>query len=293
MTISEGTTIAGRFIIKEVLSNRGSRIVCVADDVSPNKRQNNRFVSLKMLNTIAAKDPIQSRRLLDEFLLAKSISHSNVIEVFDYVVEDESALFSMEHIFGETLAKWATQLPRSFSDMLAIFAQISSALQAIHDAGVIHQDLKSSNILVTPSGSIKIIDFGVARRFIDNPKAGHEIVGSPECIAPEIWKGQLARPESDLYALGVLFFELCLGHLPIEAELNEQFMYKHLTLSPPLLHKAKRSIPRWFSALTARLLQKNPDDRPSSAREVLEYIETRKPNNARRWIHRERSQADL
>ena len=282
MTIPEGTIIAGRFIIKEVLSNRGSRIVCLADEISPNEGQNNRLVALKMPIPTAAKDLIQSQRLLEEFLLAKTIAHSNVIEVFDYVVEGESTFFSMEQIVGEALTEWAKQRLRSFSEMLAIFAQISSALQAIHDAGVIHQDLKSSNILVTPSGDIKIIDFGVASRFTDSPQAEHEIVGSAECIAPEIWKGQSPRPQADLYALGILFFEICVGHLPIEAELNEQFMYKHLTYSPPPLHKANRSIPRWFSALTARLLQKNPDDRPSSALEVLEHIRTQEPKYANR-----------
>ena len=280
MTIPQGNIIAERFIIKEILSNRGSRIVYLADDISLNERHNNQPVALKMLNPSAANPPLQSRPLLEDFLLAKSIDHTNVIEVFDYVVEGESTLFSMEHIVGETLSEWAKKGPCTFSELLAIFAQITAALQAIHDAGIVHRDVKSSNILVTPSGETKIIDFGVARRFADDTQAAGEIVGSPQCIAPEIWKGQSPSPQSDLYALGVLFFELCLGHLPIEAELNEQFMFKHLTYSPTPLHKVNRSIPRWFSALTARLLAKNPNDRPSSAQEVLEHIRTREPKYA-------------
>ncbi len=281
MTIPQGNIIAGRFIIKGILSNRGSRIVYLADDISLNERHSNQPVALKMLNLSAAKAPPQSRPLLEEFLLAKSIDHTNVIEVFDYVVEGESTLFSMEHIVGETLSEWAKKGPRAFSEMLAIFAQITAALQAIHDAGIVHRDVKSSNILVTCSGETKIIDFGVARRFADDTEAAGEIVGSPQCIAPEIWKGQSPSPQADLYALGVLFFEVCLGHLPIEAELNEQFMFKHLTYSPTPLHRAKRSIPRWFSALTARLLAKNPDDRPASAQDVLEHIRIREPEYAR------------
>ncbi len=282
MTIPQGNIIAGRFIIKEILSNRGSRIVYLADDISLNEHHSNQPVALKMLNLSAAKDHLQSRPLLEEFILAKSIDHTNVIEVFDYVVEGESTLFSMEHIVGETLADWAKKSPRTFSEMLAIFAQITAALQAIHDAGIVHRDVKSSNILVTPAGETKIIDFGVARRFADDTQAAGEIVGSPQCIAPEIWRGQSPSPQSDLYALGVLFFELCLGHLPVEAELNEQFMFKHLTYSPTPLHKVNRSIPRWFSALTARLLAKNRDDRPSSAQEVLEHLRMQEPKCARR-----------
>jgi len=281
VTIPQGNIIAERFIIKEILSNRGSRIVYLADDISLNERHNNQPVALKMLNPSAANPPLQSRPLLEEFLLAKSIDHTNVIEVFDYVVEGESTLFSMEHIVGETLSEWAKKGPRAFSEMLAIFAQITAALQAIHDAGIVHRDVKSSNILVTCSGETKIIDFGVARRFADDTEAAGEIVGSPQCIAPEIWKGQSPSPQADLYALGVLFFEVCLGHLPIEAELNEQFMFKHLTYSPTPLHKVNRSIPRWFSALTARLLAKNPDDRPASAQDVLEHIRIREPEYAR------------
>lgn len=274
MTISSGTTIAQQFVIKELLKQGSSSAVYRAEDLNSSGFQEPQEVALKILLRSAASDRDRRNRFFEEFIISKEISNPNVIKVFEYFDQDEQPFFSMEFLAGQTLEEWSSRDSRTFSELIDIISQITSGLQAIHENGVIHRDIKSSNILITHLGGVKIIDFGVAERGGELRRANTDLVGSPQSIAPEIWKGQIPTPQSDLYALGVIFFELCTQRLPIEAEIDEQFMFKHLTSIPPRVDAITSLSPRWFSDLTAKLLDKDPIHRPSSAQTVLHCIQS-------------------
>ncbi|RIL01652.1 MAG: hypothetical protein DCC75_13555 [Proteobacteria bacterium] len=176
----------------------------------------------------------------------------------------------MEYVQGRTLKAHLENGPLSSFEAIKVLLQICEGLVAIHDCEIIHRDLKSTNVMVTPEGEIKITDFGVAKPKSSDLTAHDELVGSATHMAPEAWKQGEISQLTDIYALGVLAYEIVTGVLPFDGNSPHEFMWKHLRLPPVPPIEMNPEIPRWLNNLVLRMLEKNPELRPQTIREIIE-----------------------
>jgi len=216
-------------------------------------------------------------RLLHEAQVTAHLNHPNIVSIFDAGEVDmpESGgiapFIVMELIEGQSLYE---QMPTDFDAILAITKQICAALDHAHSHGVIHRDLKPENILLTPEGKAKLMDFGLARCGASRLTAEGVIVGTVYYLAPELAQGVDFDGRADLYALGVLLYELTTGDLPFRADEPVALIAQHLNAPVVPPREKNPNIPLPMDALIVRLLNKNPAERPASAAEVLKILET-------------------
>ncbi|MFF4550582.1 serine/threonine-protein kinase [Streptomyces sp. NPDC001435] len=219
-------------------------------------------------------------RFLREARITAQLQHPNIVTIHDLgetgTGDNRVPFLVMELVRGEgldaVLRRGAVTLP----DAARWGAQISDALADAHNAGIMHRDVKPSNILITPSGSVKVLDFGVARAA--DPYATEDrltqtgfIVGTPPYMAPEQARG-LPEPRSDLYALGCLLFELITGKLPFRAPDTMGYLSAHLTQQPPTPSSVRAGIPRAWDDLVLTLLHKDPTQRYPNAADLSQAL---------------------
>jgi ABC-type oligopeptide transport system substrate-binding subunit/predicted Ser/Thr protein kinase len=229
-----------------------------------------RDVAVKVLSE-ASLNAAGRVRLLREAQAAARLQHPGIVTVYDVSETDGSSFIVMEYVQGHSLHEHHCD---TLAQMLIMFQQVCAALQHAHERSIIHRDLKPENIVVTPDGTTKLMDFGLARTG-DAPRITAEgtLVGTFAYLAPELIQGQPASPQSDLYALGVIFYECSTGHLPFTGENMMEVLSQHLYASvvPPSTYNPE--IPPAFEALVVRLLAKRAEERPASAAEVLHILE--------------------
>ena len=229
-----------------------------------------RPVAVKVMSQTATLGTDGRARLLHEAKAAASLNHPNIVSVYDAGEADGSPFIVMELVKGESLHD---RPPRSLEDIVAIARQICIALKDAHAHDVIHRDLKPENVLLTPDGTAKLTDFGLARSVASRMTSEGTIIGSVFYLAPELALGQDFDGRADLYALGVMFYELTTGRLPFAADDPIAVISQHLH-APVVPPRAKNpEIPPALDALIISLLSKNPEDRPASAAEVLRLLE--------------------
>lgn len=223
-------------------------------------------VALKVLDPQFADHPEVVERLYAEHALASRTSHPGIVAIRGSGRSSDGLPYLvMEYLIGETLADITDRGPLAQSAILAICAQAAGALAALHDAGVIHCDVKHENLFVLGGAHaawprVKVIDFGVSRLADEPPRSDPSIAGTPWCIAPEQWRGTPC-PATDVYALGCLLYDLTTGHPPFDGSLPE-LMTAHLERRP--------ARPSWVCRMPAELerlilwsLAKKPEHRPS------------------------------
>jgi eukaryotic-like serine/threonine-protein kinase len=235
-----------------------------------------RDVALKVMSTRYASDEEFVERFKREAQSAAALSHPNIVSIFDRGSSDGGTYYiAMEFLPGGTLkdrimSKGA--LPARTAAAVAL--QIAEALQAAHERGVIHRDIKPHNILITESGDVKVTDFGIARAASSSTmtRTG-SILGTAHYISPEQAMGEPVGPASDLYSLGVVLYEMLTGELPYDADTPLGIAMKHVNghLRPP--KAIDPSIPAGINAITCRLLTKDPEDRYASDAELIEDLE--------------------
>ena len=226
-------------------------------------------VALKILNTRIHKDAGLLDRFIQEYALLESIDHPNVARIYDHGFTDEHAFISMEYFDrGDIKRKIASHM--SPYDALAVTIQVALALSQIHALGIIHRDLKPDNLMLRADGRIALIDFGVAKHttpLLEHTQHG-EIVGSPYYMSPEQATGQGVSPASDIYCLGVLFFEMITGKRPYAADTMEGLLYQHVHAPAPDLEPKFAE----FQILVNRTMAKDPAKRFASAKAMVTYI---------------------
>ncbi len=265
-----GTTIAGRYVIERVIGEGGMATVYGATH-----KLVDRPCAVKVMNAQMATDATVRERFRREAKSAQSLAHPNVIEIFDQgETPDGTPYIVMELLSGKTLAEIIEKSGKlAMQRAIPAMIQVARGIARAHDLGVVHRDLKPENIFVTarPDGSdlVKILDFGIARSRGDSrlTNAG-ELFGTPQYLAPERIVGGEAGPSVDLYALGVIFFEMTTGKLPFEAKDPTTFLIKHMKEQPPRPRSVEPRIPEKLDALVMQLLEKDPKARPVDAHRI-------------------------
>jgi len=264
-----GTTIAGRYLIEEVIGEGGMAMVYRA-----RHKLVDRPCAVKIMNPTLAMDPKVRERFRREAKSAQTLAHPNVIEIFDQGETAEGTPYIvMELLAGRTLAELTDKGPMTMAAALPIMIQMARAIARAHDLGVVHRDLKPENIFIVRradgSDLVKVLDFGIARSRGDTrlTNAG-ELFGTPQYLAPERITGQDAGGSVDLYALGVIFFEMATGKLPFEAKDPTSFLLKHMKEKPPPPRAVDPRVPEKLDALVVQLLEKDPKLRPPDAHAI-------------------------
>jgi serine/threonine-protein kinase len=238
--------------------------------------------AVKVLKPEIAEDPDLMERLLSEARAVASIQHRSVIDIFGFGrLQDGRHYMVMEYLDGEPLDFLLHRVGRlPLAEAMDIFDAILSGLGAAHAVGVIHRDLKPSNVILVPqpdgSREVKVLDFGLAKQARPNEvtpqTVAGRVLGTPEYMAPEQARGLAIGPRTDLYAAGVLAYELVLGQVPFSGAGPVEVMFRHIHDPPPRPSALDPSLPPVFDELIARLLAKDAAERPASAEEVRSWV---------------------
>jgi eukaryotic-like serine/threonine-protein kinase len=264
-----GTTLAGRYLIEEVIGEGGMATVYRATH-----KLIDRSCAVKIMSPQLARDKVVRERFRREAKAAQKLAHPNIIEIFDHGDTDDGTSFLvMEMLRGEALVDLTSRGPVPLARALPLMIQMTRALARAHDFEVIHRDLKPENIFVSKLDDgkeiVKLLDFGIARSMQDSRLTGvGEVFGTPQYMAPERITSIDAGPAADLYALGIIFFEMLSGQLPFDAPDIPSFFVKHLKEPPPKIRGLVPSVPEEMESLIERLLAKDPRHRPVDAHRV-------------------------
>ncbi|MFZ0736941.1 MAG: tetratricopeptide repeat protein [Candidatus Acidiferrales bacterium] len=268
--LSPGTVLGTRYEIVELLGQGGMGAVYKAKD-----RELDRLIALKVIRPELAVNPEILRRFKQELILARKITHRNVIRIFDLGEADGIKFITMEYIEGRDLKSLMMEKGKlSFDETGRIIEQVCLALEAAHAEGVVHRDLKPQNIMLDKEGKAAVMDFGIARSIeSDGMTQTGVLVGTPDYISPEQVMGERVDVRSDLFALGVILYELLTGSIPYKADTTRAAIFKRTREIPRPPFEADRSVPRFLSDVTAKCLQMDPAHRYQSAREILQDLE--------------------
>jgi tRNA A-37 threonylcarbamoyl transferase component Bud32 len=229
------------------------------------------LVVLKVFNQVpdVSERIVGFDRFLQEYEIVAGLKHENIVRIYDLGIADDHAYIAMEHFPAGDLRR-RMKAPILPMTALKYVQQIASALEAIHSVGVLHRDLKPANVMLRTDGSLCLIDFGLAKaNEMEVSLTGtREIFGTPYYMSPEQGHAEVIDARSDLYSLGVMFFEMLTGHKPYTGETAMEVIYKHKRAELPPLEPELAG----YQPMLTRLLAKSPADRFQSAHELLEAI---------------------
>jgi len=231
-------------------------------------------VALKIIRAGLASNPAYLELLKQEIRLARKITHRYVLRTHDFGESGGIPYVTMEYLKGITLRSLLDgrgRLPLPL--VLRIARQVAEGLEAAHGVGVVHRDIKPANILFDVRGDAKIMDFGLAAPVAAaSPGDAGTLIGSPRYMSPEQIRGERVDARTDLYALGIMLFELGSGMAPYDSPRINDLLTMHLETPLPALVEAAPDLPQDLGALVFRLMAKRPEDRPQSAAEVVEIL---------------------
>lgn len=265
----EGVLFAERYRIGKSLGTGGMGSVYLVEDTL----LDNSEVALKILHKELTADETQLQRFLREVQLTRQITHKNIVRTFDVGQDKGRVFFTMEYVPGASLKEVLEKYGKLQLEVaVPILVDVAQGLQAIHAEDVIHRDLKPANIILSRDGLARITDFGVARPQVSELTHHSEVVGSTPYLSPEAWTGKNIEYRTDIYALGIMAYEMVNGAPPFEAESPAEFMFKHLEEAPASLRKNNPDMPGWIDHLVLSMLAKDQHQRPQTAAEVGEVL---------------------
>jgi len=233
-------------------------------------------VALKLLSSELTRDPVMRERFVREAQATNLLKHPNIVDIWDVAEEGNRVFLVMEFLEGESLAQRMQSGPLGVREAVEIAIPVCHALGRAHSLGVVHRDVKPENVFLVrdPSGAlrVKVLDFGIVhmRGEVRLTMPG-EVFGTPEYLASELARGEQCGPASDLYALGVMLYEMVTGALPFNGTV-QQLIDHHARSAPPAIRARMPSAPEALDALVLSLMQKQPVERPRSAAEVLDAL---------------------
>jgi cell division protein FtsN len=261
---AEPAGIPARFRILSEIGYGGMGIVYKVRDLETDE-----IVALKLLKPEVAGDPKMREELRQEVCLARKVTHKNVCRIHELYRSPASSFISMEFIGGETLlSRLRRGATLSVSESIGIARQICAGLREAHAHGIVHRDLKPANIMIDSSGVVKIMDFGIARHSQENDHSTTTIAGTPEYMAPEQIELKAMGPRTDIYALGLLLYEMMTGTQAFTGETTIAVAVKQLHDSPKRPSEIMPSIPPGLEAVILKCLRKNSESRFQSVDEL-------------------------
>ena len=271
ISLQTGSIFAGRYEIMRVLGQGGMGAVYQARD-----RELDRIIALKVIRPELATDPAILARFKQELILARNITHKNVVRIYDLGESNGIRFITMEYVDGQDLRTLLRQHGK-FSPQQAIgmMEQVCRALDCAHTEGVIHRDLKPQNIMRDSQSRIVVMDFGLARSLGDSglTQTG-AIVGTMEYMSPEQALGATLDQRSDIFSVGLIFYELLTGKAPYHAETAIASLMKRTREQAIPASDVDNSVPQSLSAIVSRCLEREPADRYHSVVELLQQLNT-------------------
>ena len=235
-----------------------------------------RDVAVKVLRGDLATDEKFIRRFQREALSASSLSHPNIVEMYDVGEDDGQYYIVMEFVDGKTLKQVLKQRGHlSVTEVIDIMSQVTDGMAHAHDAYIIHRDIKPQNIMMLSNGMIKITDFGVATALNSTQLTQtNSVMGTVHYLPPEQAQGKGSTIRSDIYSMGIMMYELLSGSAPYKGETAVEIALKHLKEPLPSIRKVSSQIPQTIENVIIKSTAKNPKNRYSDAREMFEDLKT-------------------
>lgn len=255
-----------RYRLDTVLGRGGIATVWAGVDI-----RLDRPVAVKVLGSAATADPAMLRLLDQEARTLARLAHPNIVAVYDLGTEADVPYVVMELVEGDDLRQRLARGPLDPPEAVRIATQICDALQAAHEAGVVHRDIKPDNVLLTRSGIVKICDFGIARlqqSSTAQATAHGSVIGTASYMAPEQASGGPVDARADLYALGCVLYEMLASRPPFTGDDAMRVLWQHVHDAPAPVASQRSDVPAELDALVQQLLTKRPEHRPASARQV-------------------------
>ena len=294
-SVEPGSLIGGRYEVCRCLGTGGMGQVFLVKDRQLNDEQ----LALKLLQPQFAKDEQVFKRFQNEVVVARSLFHPNIMRIYDFGrVEDEVCYISMEYVGGGSLkdkiqeaidgAPSKALRGLSFDDALYFLYQVLSAVSYAHGQGVVHRDIKPANVLITAQNQAKLGDFGTARTLETDAQLTRtgQMIGTPGYMSPEQIEGERGGISSDVYALGIMAYELVVGSLPYHGETFYELAVKQLKDPIPAFSGGASGIPRWYEDLVKKAAARKQEDRFASAKEFFEEFVLHLPTEKRRILQK-------
>ncbi|TGB04889.1 Stk1 family PASTA domain-containing Ser/Thr kinase [Halobacillus salinus] len=260
-----------RYRIKDLIGGGGMANVYLGHDIILE-----RDVAVKVLRLEHGNDEEFIARFHREAQSATSLSHPNIVNIFDVGEEEEIYYMVMEYVDGMTLKQYIQQYsPIPITDTVDIMKQVTSAISHAHENGIVHRDIKPQNILIDHYGHVKVTDFGIAMALsATSLTQTNSVLGSVHYLSPEQARGGMATRKSDVYALGIVFFELLTGRLPFSGESAVSIALKHLQHDTPSLRRWINDLPQSVENIVLKSTAKDPFHRYASVTAMEEDLET-------------------
>ena len=263
-----GRLVDGRYQVRSRIARGGMATVYLATDLRLERK-----VAIKVMHGHLADDSQFKERFIQEARSAARLAHPNVVNVFDQGQDNDSAYLVMEYLPGitlrELLQEYGSLTPQQTID---ITEAVLSGLAAAHKAGIVHRDLKPENVLLADDGRIKIGDFGLARAASANTATGAALLGTIAYLSPELVTRGVADTRSDIYAVGIMMYEMLTGEQPYKGEQPMQIAYQHANDSVPTPSTKNPKVPAELDELVLWATARDPEERPRDAKELLEQL---------------------
>ncbi len=269
--IAKNQKINNRYEVIRLLGEGGMANVYLGEDTILNRK-----VAIKVLRGDLANDEKFLRRFQREALSASSLSHPNIVEMYDVGEDSGNFYIVMEYIEGKNLKQLLRKRGTlTLNEVIDIMLQLTDGISHAHDSYIIHRDLKPQNILILDNGLVKITDFGIATALNNSQLTQtNSVMGSVHYLPPEQATGKEASIKSDIYSLGILMYELLTGNLPFKGENAVEIALKQMKEKIPSIRASKPNIPQSVENIVLRACAKNPKNRYSDAREMHEELLT-------------------
>jgi serine/threonine protein kinase len=279
MSLQPGTVIAGRYEVVKCLGAGSMGLVYACR----HRELSGHIVAVKVLFPEVAQDKTAAARFRNEIFASYGVSHPNVVRAYEYLRDGDIVAYTMEFVGGgdlaERLGRGGDFVP--IEQAIRILAQMCSGVQAIHDAGIVHRDLKPENILLTKDGQVKIADFGIARTGHGPKLTEHGgVVGTIDYVSPEYMLNSQVDWRSDIYAIGILGYEMLTGQSPFRGDSVYATMTKRLKSDPKPPSSLRPECPAGLDQVILRAMERDPEKRYQSAAEMFFDLSALLPEGA-------------
>lgn len=265
MADSEISGNIGPYEVRRLLGKGGMGAVYLAAD-----RALDRMVAIKMLPLRLAEEPEIVERFQREARALAKLRHPNLMHIYTVGQHEGRPYFAMEYVKGSTLSAVIAKTGRMPPPQVAhVAAEVMSALDKVHEAGIVHRDIKPGNVMVDEDGRAILMDFGLARQAQDAPlTADHTVLGTPNYMSPEQAEGKKLDARADIYSLGIVIYEMLAGAPPFHGKTSFEILRQHIESSVPAPSELHPDIPEAFDLVVARAVAKSPDDRYGDVRQM-------------------------